>query len=153
MCIAGIGLITAGGGPSESLAVGLRWGLASGLGYGFGLSVILEASDDGGSWPAVFQRITAFGLLAAAAGANGAALWPRPTLRLWALAAGIMAGMSTVFYLLGAAVDEPSTVVTASLFPAMSVLVGRSVYGDSVRPPQAVGVAVVILGVIAIAAG
>ncbi len=153
ICLLGLVLITLGSRSSASVAVGLFWGVMSGLGYGFGLSVVLEASDASGSWPAVSQRFAAFFLLLAVAKRKGTAAVPPADLRLWAVLAGIMAGLSTVFYLLGVADDETSAVVAASLFPAVSVVVGRRIYGDEVRVTQAVGVAVVITGVIFVALG
>ncbi len=153
VCLGGLILITAGSRGSASVAVGLGWGILSGLGYGFGLSIVLEASDASGSWPAAAQRVAAFFLLLIVARRTGVNSVPKGDLRLWALLAGIMAGLSTVFYLIGVAADETSTVVTASLFPAVSVIVGRLVYADEVRTTQALGVAVVILGVIAVAMG
>ncbi len=153
ICLMGLVLITVGSRSSASVAVGLLWGVLSGLGYGFGLSIVLEASDASGSWPAVSQRLAAFFLLLGIARRKGTAAVPPADLRLWAVLAGVMAGLSTVFYLLGVAVDETSAVVAASLFPAVSVVVGRRIYGDEVRITQAVGVAVVILGVVGVALG
>ncbi|NNF53125.1 MAG: DMT family transporter [Acidimicrobiales bacterium] len=153
VCLTGLVLITVGSRRSASVAVGLLWGVLSGLGYGFGLSIVLEASDASGSWPAVSQRFAAFFLLLGIARRRGTAAVPPVDLRLWAVLAGVMAGLSTVFYLLGVAVDETSAVVAASLFPAVSVVVGRRIYGDEVRVTQAIGVGVVIIGVIAVALG
>ncbi len=149
----GIIVITAGRGRVTNLAAGLRWGLLSGLGYGVGLSVVIDADEASGAWPAVGQRIGAFCLMLVVAATMRLSPLPPRGLRLAALLAGIFAGSSTVFYLLGVQADAPSAVVTASLFPAMSVVVGRVAYDDEVGRRQVVGIAIAIVGVIVLALG
>lgn len=150
VALAGLIIITLGGGRTESMAAGLRWGVVSGSGYGFGLSIVIEATDASGAWPSVGQRIAAFALMIALA--SRMRLDPRPPLglRVAAVVAGVMAGLSTIFFLFGVQADATSAVVTASLFPAVSVVVGRLVYGDDVVPRQILGIAIVLLGVIGV---
>ncbi len=149
----GLALITAGGGRAAHIAAGVRWGLVSGLGYGFGLSVIIEASDSSGSWPAVTQRVAAFALMLLVAKLRQVNIVPPSGLRFPSIVAGMFAGLSTVLFLLGVEADATSAVVTASLFPVVTVVVGRLVYGDGVKPVQAGGIAVVLVGVIGVATG
>lgn len=149
----GLVLVTFGGGRSEHVSAGLRWGLFSGLGYGFGLSVIIDASEESGSWPAVTQRLAAFLLMIVIARVVRATVVPPPGLRISALVAGIFAGASTIFYLIGVQADPTSAVVAASLFPAVTVVVGRVVYRDAVVRLQALGIAIVLVGVIGVAVG
>jgi len=151
VAIVGLILITAGGGPVANVASGLRWALASGLGYGFGLSVVIDASDRSGAWPAVSQRATAFALMAAIVVRARGGL-PIVGVRLAGVAAGVFAALSTVFYLLGVQADATPAVVTASMFPAVTVAVGRVVYGDSVGRLQVVGLVVVLAGVTGVVA-
>jgi drug/metabolite transporter (DMT)-like permease len=150
LALIGLVIITMGGRRSDGVAQGLRWGVVSGLGYGFGLSIIIEASEQSGAWPSVSQRVAAFALMLAAAARLH--LDPRPPagLRLSAGAAGVMAGLSTIFYLFGVQADATSAVVLASLFPAVTVVVGRVVYHDEVLHRQIVGIGVVLLGVIGV---
>jgi len=63
VAIGGLLLITAGGGRIAHVAVGTKWAIASGLGYGLGLSVVIEASEASGAWPAVGQRAAAMVLM------------------------------------------------------------------------------------------
>jgi drug/metabolite transporter (DMT)-like permease len=149
----GLALITMGGGLAEHVADGVRWGLISGLGYGFGLSVAIEASDASGSWPAVTQRVSAFAFVLAIALTVRVGPIPPRGLRVSGAVAGVFAGLSTVFFLLGLEVDPTSAVVAGSLFPAVTVVVGRFVYGDDVIGRQIVGIGVVIIGVIGVALG
>ena len=152
VAVVGLVLVTATG-VAGNISTGVRWGLLSGVGYGVGLSIVLWVDDASGSWPAVPQRLVAFSLLGVVAARSGATAIPPAGLRLVAVIAGVFAGLSTVFYLFGLEVDETSTVVAASLFPAISVVVGRVSFDDSVTFRQAVGVGVVIVGVIGVALG
>lgn len=150
LALLGLVIITLAGGRAAHVVAGLRLGVVSGCGYGFGLSIIIEATEQSGAWPSVAQRVAAFGLMIVAA--LRLQLDPRPPLglRVSAGAAGVMAGLSTVFYLLGVQADATSAVVLASLFPAVTVMVGRLAYHDEVLPRQIVGIGVVLLGVIGV---
>jgi drug/metabolite transporter (DMT)-like permease len=153
VAVGGLVVITMGGGRVEHLRDGIRWGMISGFGYGFGLSIVIEASESSGSWPAVAQRVSAFALMIAVARSRSATIVPPQGLRAAALIAGMLAGGSTIFFLLGVQAGATSAVVTASLFPAVSVVVGRFVYRDDVEPRQIAGIGIVLLGVIFVATG
>jgi drug/metabolite transporter (DMT)-like permease len=151
VAIAGLVLISSSGGRVANVAEGVRWSVISGLGYGFGLSIIIDASDEGGAWPAVTQRFGALVLMVTMALVKKGGL-PLLGVRLTGLLAGVFAALSTVWYLLGLAADETPAVVTASMFPAVTVLIGRFVYHDTVTRLQVVGLAVVLLGVVGVVA-
>ena len=153
VAVSGLALITTGGGWPDHLAAGVRWGVASGLGYGFGLSVAIDVGDASGSWPAMTQRVSAFGLMALVAAGSRQRMIPPRRLRISAIASGVFAGLSTVFFLLGLEADPTAAVVTGSLFPVVTVVVGRSVYGDEVLARQIGGIGLVVLGVIGVALG
>lgn len=151
----GLVLITAGKarGRAGFVRTGLIWGFGSGLGYGFGLSVIIEASSTSGAWPAVSQRIVAFLLMVAVARGVSAQVVPPVGVRISAVTAGVFAGLTTIFYLIGVQADAPPAVVTASMFPAASVAIGRIFFGDPVTRTQAVGIGIVLLGVAGVVSG
>lgn len=151
VAIGGLLLITAGGGPVANIAAGVRWSVASGLGYGFGLSVIIEASEDSGAWPALTQRLGAFALMIGVAARSEGRL-PLSGVRLAGIAAGVFGALSTILYLLGVQADATPAVVTASMFPAVTVVVGRFVYGDHVTRKQVLGLVIVLLGVAGVVA-
>lgn len=155
VAFAGLAIITAGKpmGRTAFVRTGLTWGFASGLGYGFGLSVIIGASSASGAWPAVSQRIVAFLLMVVVARGVSVPVIPPKGLRLSAVTAGVLAGLTTIFFLLGVQTDAPPAVVTASMFPAASVAIGRFVYRDPVTRMQAVGIGVVLLGVAGVVGG
>jgi len=147
----GLLLITTGGAPSRNTAVGFAWGAMSGIGYGVGLSIIQETSEDSGAWPALAQRIAAMVLmLIVTVKAQGRI--PLTGVRLVGLASGAAAALSTVFYLLGVQADPTPAVVTASMFPAVTVAVGRFAFHDDVSRRQLAGLAVVLAGVVGVVA-
>lgn len=151
VAIAGLLLITAGGGPVRDVTVGLRWALVSGLGYGFGLSAVIETSSASGAWPAVSQRAVAFTLMAVLV-VRSHGVVPIVGVRAFGIAAGVFAAASTVFYLIGVQADATPAVVTASMFPAATVTIGALVFGDRVGRVQVIGVGVVLVGVAAVVA-
>ncbi len=151
VAVAGLILVTAGGEPVANVGAGVRWALASGLGYGFGLAVVIEVSEESGAWPAVAQRAAAMVLMVLVVSrSQGHA--PLTGVRMLGVAAGTVAALSTVFYLLGVQADPTPAVVTASMFPAVTVGVGRVVFGDSVSRLQVLGLGVVLIGVTAVVA-
>ncbi len=152
VAIGGLLLITVGGGRVAHVAVGVRWALLSGLGYGVGLSIVIEASEASGAWPAVAQRATALLLMLAVALRSTGGVPSLAGMRLTVIVAGAFAAMSTVFYLLGVQADTTPAVVTASMFPAVTVAVGRGFYGDAVSRSQLLGLVVVLMGVAAVVA-
>lgn len=153
VALVGLLIVTAGGVRPKNFAAGVRWGLASGLGYGVGLSVVIDASSAGGAWTAVGQRVSGFLLMLLVARSTSAVLVPSPNLRPWLLAAGTFAALSTIFYLIGLEADPTSTVITASLFPAMSVIVGKGLYDDEVARHQVAGIGIVLVGMVGVGLG
>jgi len=151
IAVGGLVLVTAGGEPVANVGVGLRWALASGMGYGFGLSVVIEVSEGSGAWPAFGQRAAAMVLMVLVVfRAHGRV--PVTGVRVLGIAAGTAAALSTVFYLIGVQADATPAVVTASMFPAVTVGVGSLVFGDSVSRTQVLGLGVVLVGVTAVVA-
>ena len=130
----------------------MRWSVLSGLGYGTGLSVIIEAGEDSGVWPALMQRCGALAvMLVVVVRAQGGL--PLVGVRLAGVTAGTFGALSTITYLLGVQADVTPAVVTASMFPVVTVVVGRFVFGDEVTRRQVVGLLVVLAGVTAVVAG
>ncbi len=111
------------------------------------------SSTETAAWPAVAQRVVTFVLLAAAASKLSTAVLLPLGFRIAATIAGVLAGMATPFYLLGLQADARSAVVTASLSPALTVNVGRLLFLDGLSRVQAVGIGVVLVGVVGVVAG
>ena len=153
VALVGVVAITVGGGKVAGIHDGVLWGTASGLAYGFGFAVVLEASEGSGAWPAVGQRTMAFAVLSAAAVKQAAPLWAPEGTRVAGWLGGILAGLATVFYLAGIQHDATATVILTSMFPAASVAVGSIFFGDAVNRRQALGIAIVLAGTIAVVTG
>ncbi len=132
--------------PSADTA-GMAWAVLSGCSYGFGLAALLEVSADSGSWPAMTQRFAAAAVMILIALRRQHPLLPPPRLRAIGLLTGVFAAGSSIFYLLGVRVDEPTTIVITSMYPAVTVSVGRLFYNDSVSKQQICGIALVLLGI------
>jgi drug/metabolite transporter (DMT)-like permease len=152
VAIVGLVMITTGG-PAHHVRPGVTWGIVSGIAYGFGLAVVIDASSGAGAWPAVGQRIAATSIVLSLVLARRAPKLPPLGSRRIALAGGVFAGLSTVLYLAGVDADPTAAVITASMFPVASVAIGRIAFADPVSRSQAAGIAVVLAGVVAVTTG
>ena len=145
VAIGGLVLVSTRQTAASNVAAGVRWSVLSGLGYGTGLSVIIEAGEDSGVWPALMQRCGALAvMIVVVVRARGG---------LPLVTAGTFGALSTITYLLGVQADVTPAVVTASMFPVVTVVVGRFVFGDEVTRRQVVGLLIVLAGVTAVVAG
>lgn len=151
--VAGLILVTGGSVAGEDLRGGITWGILSGLGYSLGAVGFVEVGESEGWWPTVGQRGAAMLLLFGFALIKGVRpLPPKGHLRN-ALGAGLTTGVTSLLYLAAIEADPTIGVVAISAFPAFSVLIGRTFFGDTVRAPQAAGIALVIAGVAAVSVG
>ncbi len=133
---------------------GLLWGSVSGLGYGSGLTFVIETAAVSGAWPSFAQRLSAAVFTFVLAARLGLPLFPSATRRSFGLAivSGTVSGVASLSYLFGVQIDAQPTVVMASTFPAASVIGGRLVLGDEVSARQGVGVLATLAGVALIVA-
>ncbi len=153
VAIVGLVFITVGGWASAGIRRGFLWGTTSGLGYGLGLAVLIDTSSASGPWPAVAQRMVACILTALLAAGLRSSPLPPKGLRWPPLLSGAFGGLASTFYVLGVQADAIPAAVTGAMFPAVSVAVGRVVFGDVVRPPQLLGLGLVLAGVVGVVAG
>ncbi len=151
--VVGLAAVTRDESATSNVGAGLRAGTASGMGYGIGTAILIEASEASGFWPLVSQRSLAFASIATFAVLRGRRLLPPARLVPSIGAAGVFAGFSSVFLLLGLQADALSASVTASLYPAFSVALGRLVFADTVSKPQLAGLVVVLAGIVAVVLG
>lgn len=153
MSFLGLAIIAAGVVELARLRAGVLWGVLSGVSYGIGISVLVEASATAGAWPAVAQRVCGSVVLGCVALAAKVAIWPPQGQQINGLLAGSLAGLTSVFLLIGLRVDAPPAVVTQSMFPVVSVVVGFVYFGDRVVGRQVVGLGLVLLGIAAVVGG
>ncbi|MDE0135733.1 MAG: EamA family transporter [Acidimicrobiaceae bacterium] len=148
----GLGLVTAGGTRGAHVVAGTVWATLSGLGYGVGLSVLVDLSESSGAWPGLGQRLASVTLMAAVVAIRGLPALPPPDVFGFALLTGLASAAATIFYIVGIWFDPPATVVGASMFPVMSVMVGRFAYQDALNARQGIGIVAAVAGVTAVVA-
>ncbi len=148
----GLGLVTVGGTRGSHLWKGAMWAGLSGVAYGVGLSVLVDLSEDSGAWPGFGQRLTSVAAMAALVAFRRLPALPPASVLGYATLTGVASAGATLFYIVGIWFNAPATVVGASMFPIMSVLVGRLAYNDPISLHQYVGIAAAVAGVTAVVA-
>lgn len=146
----GLGLVTAGGTRGTHVAAGSAWALLAGLAYGVGLSVLVDLSNASGVWPGFGQRLTSVVLMIGLVAVRRVPMLPPPNMLGSAVLTGAASASATLFYIVGIWFDPPATVVGASMFPVISVIVGRVAYHDAINTRQAVGIMAAVAGVTAV---
>lgn len=151
-------LITAGGDRSDAGRAVTRRALVLGTvtGIGFGLFgvFISRTGDDTGLWPLLGARGASILLMAAVAIWLGRPLLPGRAVAGMAAVAGSMDMTANVFYLLSIRRGLLSLVsVVLSLYPAVTLLLARSVLGERVVVVQGAGLILAVAGVSLIAVG
>ncbi len=148
--ILGLLFVTMGGSEASNVRQGLLLGTIAGSGYGVGTALLIGVSADSGSWPVVSQRGVSFIAIVAYALVRRRPLVPPRRLAVSAGTSGVFAALSSVLLLVGLNANAPAASVTASLFPASSVVAGRLFFGDSVSRSQVLGLGTVICGTLGI---
>ena len=139
---------------SRRLAAGTGLALAAAAGFG-GFFVGMDAASDGGVlWALLAARVFDVALLAAVAVLlrPGRPMSARDTRDI--VAVGCFDVAANALFALASTEGLVSLVaVLASLYPVVTILLARAVLGERVRRSQAVGVALALGGVAAIAGG
>lgn len=148
--VAGLVMVTVGGSAASNVAGGLPIGLVSGCGYGVGTILLINVTEESGSWPIASQRVASFAAIAAFALIRRRPVFPPRRFAPHATAAGVVAACSSAALLTGLALNPAATSVTASVYPATSVALGSAIFGDSVTRAQVLGLVTVIAGTIII---
>ncbi|MGE5287934.1 MAG: EamA family transporter [Micromonosporaceae bacterium] len=140
-----------GSGPS-----GLLCGLAAGAAFGLFFVLVRNAAHAGGFWPLVASRSAGtLTVVAAAAWAKqGPPRWSRDrTAMVMALLSGVFDASANVFYALAVSSGLFSiAVVLTSLYPAVTVLLARTVLGERMRRLQRAGLVLAAVGVVLVTA-
>lgn len=150
LAIPAVYLVGAGGRVQGS---GLMLGVLAGLGFaGFFVSLAATA-DEAGLWPLVPARVASMTIVWVVARGRREPL-TIPSGRRLVVAAGAGDMSANIAYLL-AVQSGPltSTVVLASLYPAVTVLLARIVLSEQIRRTQWLGIALAVTAVTLIASG
>ncbi len=155
LALIGIVVVSTGGRRSRTpdMARGVTLALVAGCSYGIGLSALVDASDTAGAWPAVVQRGVAFLLLVIVAWRRSISIVPPTKARMSALSAGILSGMASTAHIVALAIDPTPAIITTSMFPIVSVNVGRVFFKDTISRLQVIGIGFGLAGVVAVALG
>lgn len=152
--LAGLAATTFSPELGERAMAGIGWGLASGTCFGISLTLIGQAGIESGMWAPVFQRFTAFAVIAVIAVARGIPRFvPRPLLRQ-GIIGGVLTGTGVGAFVAGAQRGSLSEItVTASMFPAVTVVLAAIFEQHPLRWWQMLGLGTVVAGVILIGVG
>jgi drug/metabolite transporter (DMT)-like permease len=141
-----------GGGARLATGVGLAF--AAALGIGIFLVAMDTAGDADVLWALVVARLASVALLAVAAAAARPDLSAaRPDLGTIAAIGVLDMGANGLFALAATEGLVSVVAVLSSLYPVVTILLARSLLGERVRPAQGLGMALVLVGVVAIAGG
>lgn len=148
LALVAIWLVSAG----EKLGTsGIGQAVLAGVGFGGFFVAIGQTTDGAGLWPLVPARLASVALIAGLSIATGTKLTLPRTWKVGAAGVGDMA--ANIFFLLASRIGILSVAaVVSSLFPGPTVLLGRFVLKESVRPAQwgGLGLALVAVGLIAV---
>ena len=136
------------------IALGVAFGLASGVLFGAGIIFLGETMESSGSWPIVAQRTVGMVAVAALARSQGAPLLMPRAVRPIGFLAGLAGGIGMVCLIVGTQTGDLGEVAVAgSMFPAVVAVLSALFDGDELRWWQGIGIAGAILGTALIALG
>jgi drug/metabolite transporter (DMT)-like permease len=135
---------------------GLLYGLAAGAAFGLFFVLVRNAAHAGAIWPLVASRGTGTLIVAAAAtwAGQGPLGWSRDRVAVvMALCAGAFDASANVSYVLAISSGMFSVaVVLTSLYPAITVVLARMVFGERMRRVQRAGLVLAAVGVVLVTA-
>ena len=128
------------GSTADSGSTGLLDGVLAGVGFGVLFAALGQVPEEAGYWPLVGTQIVSVVSLALLAVILGGDPRPRVRADLWGLAAGVLASLAVLFFLLATNQGLLSiAAVITSLYPAFTVLLAVAVLREHVHRSQAVG--------------
>ena len=133
-------------------AVGIA--VASGVAIGFFLVALERTPRDGGLWPLAVSRVVSIALFCLfAAATQQRVLLGREASRI-AIAGGVLDMLANVLYVIAVRAGQLSIVATlASLYPASTVLLARTVLGERLSGRQVAGIVLAGAAIILIVSG
>jgi drug/metabolite transporter (DMT)-like permease len=142
------------GGAARTTRRGVVFAIVAGAGFGLFFVLVHHAGAGTGMWPLVTARGAGWVVAVVAAVATATKL-PRGRVTLaMALCSGVLdAGGNALYLLASRAGDLTVAAVLTSLYPAVTVLLARLRYRETLRTVQKVGLVVAAVAVVLTAAG
>jgi uncharacterized membrane protein len=154
--ITAIGLVSyvPGTAAAAGSRIGLLYGLASGLAFGFMVIAYDAAGDDAGLWPVVPARVSAGVLLALLAVVLSKPMLPTRSSWPAVIASGTLAALGLGAFVAATQRAELAAIaVIVGLFPAVTVVLAAVFLHERLRPSQVSGVVAALAAIALIAAG
>jgi drug/metabolite transporter (DMT)-like permease len=157
--VVGVGAIVLVSQPSPTSAApvrprGVGTALAAGVAIGFFFLTLAQTRAAAGLWPLVAARAVSVSLVALGVLARRSSLRMSASLGALTVLGGLFDMVANALYMLAAQMGPLSPVVTlSSLYPATTVLLARSVFGERLSGWQGVGVACAFVAVVLIVTG
>jgi drug/metabolite transporter (DMT)-like permease len=142
------------GAAGAGIAEGLLDGVLAGLGFGLLFAALGQVPEEAGYWPVVGNQVVSLIAVAAAAWLLGGHPAPRRAGDWWGLAAGALATLAVVGFMLARQAGLLSiAAVLTSLYPAATVLLATLVLRERLHRAQTVGLALCSVCVVCVALG
>lgn len=154
VAMAGLVITTFSPELGDRALTGVRWGILAGLFFGVSLTMIGQAGADSGVWTSLSQRVVASVVLIGLATARGIPRFVNRTELRPGIIGGVLTGTGVAAFVAGAQRGSLSEItITASMFPAVTVVLAAIFEKHPLRWWQMVGIALVITGVVMIGVG
>jgi drug/metabolite transporter (DMT)-like permease len=141
-------------GAQASSAEGLLDGVLAGLGFGLLFAALGQVPDGAGFWPVMGTQLVSLVAVTAAALALGGDPAPRLRAEWWGLAAGLLATLAVVGFMLARQQGLLSVAaVLTSLYPAATVVLATVVLHERLHRGQSVGLLLCAACVVCVALG
>ncbi|WP_231388967.1 DMT family transporter [Marmoricola sp. URHB0036] len=139
---------------SAGRAAGFLDGILAGAGFGVLFAALGQVPDGSGYWPVMAAQIVSLISVVVAALLLGGDPRPRQVEAWWGLAAGLLATLAVVAFLLATHEGLLSVAaVLTSLYPAFTVLLATLLLGERLHRSQTIGLALCAVSVACVAAG
>jgi drug/metabolite transporter (DMT)-like permease len=141
-------------GADGGAAAGMLDGILAGAGFGLLFAALGQVPDGAGYWPVMATQAVSLVSVVAAALLLGGDPRPRQGEAWWGLAAGLLATLAVVGFLLATQGGLLSVAaVLTSLYPAFTVLLATVLLGEQLHRSQSIGLALCAVSVACVAAG
>ncbi len=144
-----------GGDRSDGAHAGLLYGALAGLGFALLFVALDRAGTRAGAWPLVPGQLVSLVLIAPVALRGFAGLGDRPrSAATMTLAAGVLSGVANLLFLAATGHGQLAVVaVLTALYPAVTVLLARTLLAERWTRPQVAGMLVAAVAIVLVTIG